>query len=297
MRSAVFLDTLPAEARASFAELPDLEDRLSALVNEARAAWPSVAVPEERFLAHVAGRLASGGGGADSLGRLRAGDLYLACACAGGDPNATAAFLENFMPQVHAALASLGAGSGDREELVQHLADLLFVADGDRPGAIATYSGRGSLRSWVRSVAVRTGMRQLGRARAAAADDEALASVPAADDQEIHVLRARYGEAFRAAFRDALAALTPRQRNLLKQHTIDELTVDQIGRLYRVHRATAARWVAAARDELCEGTRRRLIERLSLAGHEVDSILRLVWSQLDVSITTFLGGKSGGHGS
>jgi RNA polymerase sigma-70 factor, ECF subfamily len=291
MRSTVFVQALAGEARASFAELPDLEEQLAALVSDARAAWPSLTVPEERFLVHLAGRVAAERGGADGLGRLRAGDLYLACACAGGDPDATSAFLENFMPQVHAALAGLGAGASERDELAQQLISLLFVGDEGRSGAIATYSGRGSLRSWVRSVAVRTAMRQLGRIRSSPTDDDGLEAVPAADDPEVHLLRARYGDAFRAAFREALAALTPRQRNLLKQHTLDELTVDQIGRLYRVHRATAARWVAAAREELCEGTRRRLVERLSVSNQEVDSILRLVWSQLDVSISTFLGGK------
>jgi RNA polymerase sigma-70 factor, ECF subfamily len=296
MRSRVFVDALPGEARVSFAELPDLDDRLAALTDAARAAWPSLGVAEERFLAHVAGRIAAEGVDADALGRLRAGDLYLACACADGSADATTAFIENFMPQVHAALAGLGAGASERDELAQQLVDLLFVGDGGRSGAIATYSGRGSLRSWVRSVAVRTAMRQLGRDRKPAADEEVLEAVPAADDPEVHLLRARYGDAFRAAFREALAALTPRQRNLLKQHTLDELTVDQIGRLYRVHRATAARWVAAAREELCDGTRRRLVERLSLAGSDVDSILRLVWSQLDVSITTFLRGRESDDG-
>lgn len=257
---------------------PERDERLAGLMAAARGAWPGVEVGEEVFADYLATRHAAGS--------PHASDLYLACACARGDQVAIAAFLREMVPHIEAAVLGLGADPAQVDEVRAQLCDALLV--GSSPG-IASYAGRGQLRSWVRSIAVRMGMRQLGRTRAAAGGDDVLASLAAeADDPEIEHLKARYGAAFRAAFADALAALTARQRNLLRQHYLDELTVDQLGALYRVHRATAARWVAAAREALFDDTRRRMIEALGLAPTEYDSLLRLLHSQLDLSIQRHL---------
>ena len=65
---------------------------------------------------------------------------------------------------------------------------------------------------------------------------------------------------------------------------IDELSIDKLGALYRVHRATAARWVASARRALVDATRDQMITRLGVDSVELDSIIRLVRSQLEISI-------------
>ena len=61
-----------------------------------------------------------------------------------------------------------------------------------------------------------------------------------------------------------------------------------IGRAYDVHRATAARWVAAVRTELGDRIRSELAARLKIAEDEVDSIVRLVKSRVDVSLERVL---------
>lgn len=261
---------------------PERQEGLAALIAEARSAWPGITVDDGAFAAFLGARA--------PVDSLHAGDLYLACACAGGDQAAIAAFLREMVPHIEAAVLGLGGDPATVDEVRAELVDALLV--GPRPG-IATYAGRGRLRSWVRSIAVRTGMRLLGRTRAAAGGgDDALAAIAAeVDDPEIEHLKARYGEAFRAAFAAALAALTARQRNLLRQHYLDELTVDQLGALYRVHRATAARWVAAAREALFDDTRRRMIDALGLPPADYDSLVRLLHSQLDLSIQRHLGQK------
>lgn len=257
---------------------PERDERLAGLVAAGRAAWPGVEVDEAVFAAYLAER--------GPVDPQRAADLYLACGCARGDQAAIAGFLREMVPHIEAAVLGLGADPAQVDEVRAQLVDALLV--GERPG-VATYAGRGQLRSWVRSIAVRTGMRQLGRTRAAAGGDDALATLAAdVDDPEIEHLKALYGDAFRAAFAGALAGLTARQRNLLRQHYLDELTVDQLGALYRVHRATAARWVAAAREALFDDTRRRMIEALGLAPGDYDSLLRLLHSQLDLSIQRHL---------
>ena len=55
-----------------------------------------------------------------------------------------------------------------------------------------------------------------------------------------------------------------------------------------MHRSTVARWRADARDKLLAGTRRFFREQVRVSAGEFDSILRLIGSQLDVSLSRLL---------
>ena len=80
-----------------------------------------------------------------------------------------------------------------------------------------------------------------------------------------------------------------RQRNLLRQHILDELTIDDLARLYRVHRATCARWLADARADLGKHTRKKLVVALGLANKDdMDSMLRFLDSDIELSISKIL---------
>jgi RNA polymerase sigma-70 factor (ECF subfamily) len=65
-------------------------------------------------------------------------------------------------------------------------------------------------------------------------------------------------------------------------------TVDQIATVYQVHRATAARWVAKAREELARKTRDALRKRLELSQSQFESVVRMIESQIDLSIERLL---------
>jgi RNA polymerase sigma-70 factor (ECF subfamily) len=82
--------------------------------------------------------------------------------------------------------------------------------------------------------------------------------------------------------------LARRDRTLLRYRYIDDLDIDAIGAVYRVHRATAARWLQRIRRELLEDTRARLAAKLAVKTDELDSILRFIGSQLDISIGSAL---------
>ena len=89
--------------------------------------------------------------------------------------------------------------------------------------------------------------------------------------------------------RTALAALPDQPRALLRYSVVDGWTVERIGALYGVHRTTAARRVAAAREELGSAIRAELAARLAISVGDVDSIVRLVQSRIDVSLERLLG--------
>jgi len=108
------------------------------------------------------------------------------------------------------------------------------------------------------------------------------------DDPELGFLRAQYRETVDAALRAALAGLDARSRALLRYQLIDGWSIDQVGKLYGVHRATAARWLSDAREALGELIRAELAARLRIATEDVDSIVRLVQSRVDMSLDRLL---------
>jgi RNA polymerase sigma-70 factor (ECF subfamily) len=58
--------------------------------------------------------------------------------------------------------------------------------------------------------------------------------------------------------------------------------------LYRVHRSTVARWLADARAALLDETRTEVSQKLGVHRHEVESLMRVVSSRLDLSAGFFL---------
>ena len=61
------------------------------------------------------------------------------------------------------------------------------------------------------------------------------------DDAEIRHLKTLYRGEFREAFQHALASLSVRDRNMLRQHYVDGLAMEQLGAMYQVHRITIVR--------------------------------------------------------
>lgn len=268
----------------------ELEALLVALHGAGRAAWPGVEVDAIDFVSYLADRVPAGID-REALGGMAAADLYLACACLRGDPGALAAFDGVLTASVGSALRRLRATPSEVSELEQILRVKLLTGDpeGDR-ARLGDYGGRGDLRGWLRVTSVRlaiSGLREQRRGDARR-DELALAMPAATSDPEMDFLRAEHRQEFKAAFEEALEGLPGRERTLLRLSFLDELNIDQIGAAFRVHRATAARWLAAARQRLLEDTRRALMQRLDADGPEVDSIIRGLDSQMHVSIRRHL---------
>jgi RNA polymerase sigma-70 factor (ECF subfamily) len=277
-----------ADARDQVAAMPDLDALLDDHLADGRATWPTVADDPDRYLRQLAAVVARRD--TESAERVvrtvPAADLYLAAACAGGDAHAIAVFRDQLLVPLAPHLARLGLPPSVVDETRQRVMEMLFVAAPGGAPQIAGYTGRGRLHSWVRSIAVRTGRRLMGQT---AGGDDDLERIPAmSDDPQLEVLRRRYAGSFRDALVAAITGLGERERNLLRQYHIDQLSIDQLAALYRVHRATAARWVIAARAAVLEATRARLVSDLGIDASEVDSIIRLVRSRIDLTLRDLL---------
>jgi RNA polymerase sigma-70 factor, ECF subfamily len=282
------VEVFRAHAPAAIADSVDdgaIGAAIAAWLGAARAAWPSVIVDERAFVAHVAARL-----GSPTLDTIAAADLWLTCACVAGDPGAFAAFDAHYVATLDPVLASNGLAADQIDEVKQELRRKLLVRDADgAPPRLDGFSGRADLRRWVRTTALRAGI-DLYRGRGELpADDDQLARLPAiADDPELQYLKTRYRGELEDAIRAAIGRLAPRERLLLKYHHLDGLGVDPIAAMYGVHRATAARWIAAAREALADRAQEILLARMGVTRTELRSIARLVESQLDVSMRRLL---------
>lgn len=278
----------PAAPRDPAAEAA-LEAALRGCCEAARRAWPEVDLADQEFVAALAGRLPEGDPVA-ALASLCTSDLFLACACARGDARAIAAFERHYAPELAAAFARFAAHGSDRADLRQQLLERLFVAHDGRPPRIAEYSGRGSLRAWVKIAAVRLRIdreRRKGDRRDKFADGDDIEAIDVAESAELKFLKQQYREQFKAAFVAALAELEAKERALLRLNAIEGLSATEIAQIYNVSRATGKRWLADARARLIAATQRRLVQQL---GGRVDlaSIVDLIRSDLDVSLARHL---------
>jgi RNA polymerase sigma-70 factor, ECF subfamily len=271
----------------------ELELGLAAYIEAARRPWPDFGVNPLEFVRYVAERAQDG-----QLPPLRhAADLWLACACVQRAPAALACFLREYEPLMTRILVRRGASADIAADVRQVLAERLFVAD-DRAGRrakIADYKGLGALKAWVATAAVTTlvtqqreDVRRRGQRPESSADEALLGPL----DPELEYLKQRYAEQVHDAIVAAVGSLSSREKALLRLHLKERLSIDGLGSMYGVNRATAARWLVAARQVLKERTIQQLRARLLLNPRECESLLGLVKSQLEVSVLRHLGPES-----
>jgi RNA polymerase sigma-70 factor (ECF subfamily) len=258
-------------------------------LSAARTRWPRIRLEDEVFLPYLAARLPADAE-AIAIDRVHVADLYLACACVLADPAAVAELQATHAPAIRAQAARIEPEAAD--DLAQRLMARLVVGEASELPRLSTYAGRSALSAWLKVVATREALMHRRRApepgAAATGDlDDALAA--ADDDPELHLMRARWRDDFRHAFEDALAGLDAGTRTLLRYQLVDRLTIDELARIENVHRATAARRLAKAREHLLRETRRNLAARLQLPRAELESAFALVRSQLEVSVRRLLG--------
>jgi RNA polymerase sigma-70 factor, ECF subfamily len=270
--------------RAGMAEAEDLAQILEAMQRLGRQTWSEVELSIEELARHL-GDLAGEPLTAAWLSGRALADLYLASACAARLPAALAAFDGGYLSKVGSFLTSMRPDAAFVDECRQVLREKLFA--GATP-KIAEYTGRGSLLGWLRVATVRTAL-NLRRRRTEILDGGAAPAPMLSTEPELEYLKDRYRDAFKAAIEGSFAVLSSEQRNLLRLHFLDGMTLHQLATLFGVHRATVARWIAQARAGVLDGTRLHLQRQLALETAEVDSMLRLLDSRLEISMRQLLG--------
>ncbi len=256
-----------------------------------RSTWPGVKLEAD----HFARRAVELGIAPEDLA-ARAGDLFLAWGCAERDPAALGYFERKFLAQVDQYVGKLGLPEHVLDEVRQELRIRLLLGTEPR---IGRYGGKGPLGAWVRVAAIRlaltlAGQNKGGRAREIEALDALIADRSNASP-ELVTIRDRYRGAFQDALERGLSSLEPRERTLLRMHFVDHLNIEAIGEIYRVHRATVARWLVGIRQRVLANLRTQLSLNLHATSSEFRSMLAVVRDELDLSLRHL--GQGSRHGS
>lgn len=258
-----------------------MADAISKAWVRAQERWQPVEVSEQAFRERITSL------GADlDLADLATDDLYLAIACGRGDDRALRAFERSIFGELDVVLRKLRCPEL-QDEVGQLLRVKLFVAGSRERPAIDDYRGQGSLRRWFRMVATRTALNLRRGKQEQLVDDDFLADLIGAGgvtDPELEMVKHRYREQFRAAYAASFAELDDRDQQLVRLAFRQRSTVDEIGALFDVHRATAARWVKRAHRRLMKRTRERLVAELGITPSEFESVFKLIVSRLELTL-------------
>lgn len=212
------------------------------------------------------------------LKELHHSDLYLAHSCADGDEQAWEAFLSEHRGFLESLARQVSGSDLDWGDLLETLMAELYGIGRDvevRRSKFAHYSGRGSLRGWLKAVLfqVSVDMRRSGK-RMVQQDEQEFERCTAPVQPE-ESLEDRYSAAVSSAFSTAISRQDPQMRLLLSYYYYDNLTLKQIGQLFGVHEATASRWLQKVQRRLRKEVEKILSRDYAMSATEVEECLRL----------------------
>jgi RNA polymerase sigma-70 factor (ECF subfamily) len=243
--------------------------QLAQIERTGRSEFPGIDVPAAELAAVLRGRALP-----DDLADERAAEIYLAAACACGVAPAVVVLQTRYLDKIAQALTR-GRNPSLVEEAVQQTCAKILVARRGRPPEISDFSGSGPLGGWLRIVTLRTLIR-LEKQQNRALDPSPDYAVPAPDNPELAYLRKKYSSALEEA-------LSPDVRLLLRLRYQDNVGIDGIAGMENIHRATAARRLRKAEETLVDQARALLRERVRASDTEIDSVMRLIRSQIHLS--------------
>lgn len=219
-------------------------------------------------------------------------DVYLAAAIEEHDPGA----LKWLVDQVRRSLSRMARPIPNQyfHDVESRVVELVTLGTEGQPPRILKYAAKGPLSAWLQVLVVRTAVDLAAHHHRVAGEwDEVVASI--VDDRatppDVAALKAQWGPALRTALSDSLQKLQARERALLSLHYLDDVGLDELARIYQVHRVTISRWLAGARHTLLTSFREATVATTAMSAPELDSLVSSVEKQLDLSFRRLLGQK------
>jgi RNA polymerase sigma-70 factor (ECF subfamily) len=195
---------------------------------------------------------------------LRVDELALARACAAGNNSAWEIFLTRYREKLYLSALRIAREDSAARELADGLyADLYGTntRDGQRVSKLNSYSGRGSLEGWLRTVLAQEYVNRYRRTkRLVSLEEESEEGVQfqAPDPEPVPVADNRLAE----ATDEVLAFLGGEDRLLLSSYYLDGRTLAEIARMLGVHESTISRKL----DKLAKSLRKQIISTLGSRG-------------------------------
>jgi RNA polymerase sigma-70 factor (ECF subfamily) len=188
---------------------------------------------------------------------LRIDELALAQACAVGNNSAWEIFLTRFREKLYQSALRIAREDSAARDLADSLYAELYgttLRDGERISKLASFTGRGSLEGWLRTVLAQEFVNRYRRTKRLVSLDEESedgAQFAAPQPEPLPSADSRLESATDAA----LAALDPEDRMVLAAYYLDGRTLAEIARILGVHESTISRKV----DKLAKSLRKKIL--------------------------------------
>ena len=197
---------------------------------------------------------------------LRIDDLVLARACAAGNDKAWESFLSRFREKLYDIAGYVAKEASAARELADSIyADLYGtkLRDGQRVSKLTSYTGRGSLEGWLRTVIAQEYVNQYRRRRRLVSfEEEVEVGTQFASPAVTPEIEVPLDPRLEAATDEALGALSPEDQFVLASYYLDDKTLAEIARMLSVHESTISRKV----DKLVKSLRKHILAGLGRRG-------------------------------
>jgi RNA polymerase sigma-70 factor len=257
----------------------------------------------------------------DFLRQIQAEDLFLALACSNGNERAWWEFDQQHRAYLERVARHLASTDIDAQEVVDTVYVELYgtrVVDGARVSKFATYSGRGSLRGWLRTVI----WHSLVDLHRASHDEVSLdemtenvgegfthasfaeQSLGGEDEMIEQIAKQRYKKATVSAIETAFANLDAHEKLLLLYYHVESMKLREIARLVesessplrdwfqrksptreknpesRIHESTIMRWLEKSYAKVLQLFRTELRAKHELREDEIEICMELATQDL-----------------
>ena len=284
----------------------------------------------ERFLG--SGPAALGPGELNNFfDQIQADDLFLALACANGNERAWWEFDQQHRGYMERVARHLAKTEADAQEVIDSVYVELYgtrVVDGERVSKFATYSGRGSIRGWLRTVIWHSlvdlhraghdevSLDEMTETIGEGAAHAAFAKPPVDGESEQieEITRDRYRKATVNAITNAFERLDPHEKLLLLYYHVENLKLREIAKLCdnetsplrgwfqrktqtresggRTHESTVMRWLEKTYTRVLELFKAELKDNNPFSAEDIAECLELATGDL-TSGNLFAGLRSG----
>jgi len=229
------------------------------------------------------------------LQSLRVEELALARGCANGDNSAWEIFLTRYREKLYLAALRIAREDSAARELADGLyAELYGVStrEGVRVSKLASFTGRGSLEGWLRTVLAQEFVNRYRRTKRLVSLDEEIeegAQFAAREPEPSSSENTR----LESCTDEALAALSSEDRLVLAAYYLDGRTLAEVARMLGVHESTISRKV----DKLAKSLRKKIVAGMMRQGVDrraAEEALEVDVRDLQVNIRRSLGQESPG---
>lgn len=255
------------------------------------------------------------------LSQVQADDLFLAIACAKGSERGWWEFDQQHRSYMERVARHLAKTDVDAQEVIDQVYVELYgtkVVDGERQSKFSTYSGRGSLRGWLRTVIWHSivdlhraghdevSLDEMTENVGEGAAHAVFAEQPTGGEDAMidHITRERYRKATVESIGIAFSSLEPHEKLLLLYYHSDGMKLREIARLVenensplrgwfqrksasrstdptsRIHESTIMRWLEKCYAKVLNLFRDQLVSKHDMRSEEVDICMDLAMQDL-----------------